>query len=187
MTKGRINKDTVIGIVGAAVLVAAMFGVFQYEKALAAERTGAGAWTPTALPGPGLTGTTALGAISEETVDVTQLNLTEVVFTLTWTAQSGSDTMTMTIVPPEGVPGGENFTVSGDSGTLSVTVPVPNVEPSADNPGRLGAGEWQVSVQFTAASGMAPSQVPVPVNPDTTVSWTLATSLTAYEQTPIVG
>lgn len=175
-----MNKDTVIGIVGAAVLVAAMFGVFQYEKALAASGPGPADWAPATLAGPGLTGTTDLGAVSEETLNLTQLNLTDVTFTLAWAAQSGSDTLTLTVVPPEGV-AGEALTVSGDTGTLTLSVPVANAKPTAGAPGTLGVGDWQVSIQFTSASGAAPSQVPVPVNPDGSVSWTLATSLTAFE------
>lgn len=173
-----MNKDTLIGIVGAAVLVAAMVGVFQYEQAIAAGAPGPADWALATAAGPGVAGATDLGAVSEEIVNVTRLNLTEVAFTLTWTAQNGADTLTLTVVPPEGV-ASEPLTVSGDSGTLELKVPVPNEKPTGAAR-TLGAGEWQVSVQFTSASGLAP-QSPVPVAADASVSWSLATSLTGYE------
>src|ERR1051326_592820 len=96
-----MNRDTVIGLVGAVILVVAMVGVFRYERAQ--PETGVDAFTQIAAPGPTAKGTTNVGAKSDATLPVAKTNVTKAVFTVTWTANAGKDTVTLTVTPPAGV------------------------------------------------------------------------------------
>lgn len=168
-----MHRDTVIGLVGVLILVAAMVGVFSYEQSQAADVDGA--LILQSVPGPSLEGTTAVGEVTGETVALNQTGMTNVTFTLRWTAGTGVDTLALAVVPPNGTTTEQVYETQGDTGELTVTVPVPNAARS----GETGVGAWQVSVQFVSASTGLPTEPPVPV-PNTTdsqVSWTLETSV----------
>lgn len=172
-----MHRDTVIGLVGVAILVAAMVGVFSYEQTQAADLGAAGLALQNATL-PALDGTTALGDVSEETVAIGQTGITNVTFTLRWSATNGADTLALAIVPPNGTASQEVFDAQGDGGELVVTVPVPNT----NRAGAVGSGDWQVSVQFVSASTGLPQEPPVPVpgTTDAQVAWTLDTTVQHY-------
>lgn len=186
-----MNKDTLIGIVGSVLLVAAMIGVFTYERSQGAALAGnyAVEWTIAESTGPSAQAATPLGETRETTLDVTQTNLTEVALVVTWTAGQGRDTLRVTVTPPEG--SGLNATenpVEGDSGEVRVVFPVPNPAPAASSAfgadeqeanarlaqsyaPALGTGTWTIAVEFVSAEGVLP--VPgAPVGSDTEVQWT---------------
>lgn len=171
-----MHRDTVIGLVGVAILVAAMVGVFSYEQSQAAGIGGALALQNVTLPA--VTGSTPLGETTDETVAIDQTGITNVTFTLRWTPGAGVDTLAIAVVPPEGASAQQVFDAQGDTGELVVTVPVPNTSQA----GALGTGGWQVSVQFTSASSGLPQEPPVPVpgTTDAEVSWTLDTTVQHY-------
>lgn len=191
-----LNKDTVIGIVGSIVLVAAMIGVFTYERSQANAGAFAVTWESVQSDGPTAEGSTPLQQSTETTVDITQTNLTSVDFTVAWTPTQGTDTLRVTVTPPEG--SGLNATdpVEGDSGSITVTVPIPNEVPTVErasgadesdatarlagtHASTLGTGTWTITVEFVSATGVVP--VPgAPVGSDTEVAWTAASSLTHY-------
>lgn len=198
-----MNKDTVVGIVGAALLVVAMIGVFKYEGSQAQSTLGSQAfdvtWATATANGPALDGTTPLEGATSGNLTVAQANLTQVKFTLTWTAQNGRDTLALTVTPPAGS-GLQANSTSSDAGTLTLVFDVPNTVPEphpvfgnsqadaerrlADQQTkRLGTGEWGVTVEFTDATGIT-GVLPVPGAPpvaqDEQVAWSLKTQLTHY-------
>lgn len=174
-----MNRDTVTGLVAAGVLVAAMVGVFFYERNVAIQNgigqdaTGVG---PASASGPSLEGTTAVGASKDETLVINQTGLTNVTFTLRWTAGNGVDTMRLAIAPSQatGITTGAESEPETD-GEITLTIPITNT--AAD--GALGVGPWQVSVEFVSASTGLPAEPPVPPpgTTDTQVAWTVETTL----------
>lgn len=194
-----MNKDTVIGIVGSVVLVAAMIGVFTYERNQANAGAFAVTWGTEDATGPTAEGSTALTETSQATVDVAQTNLTEVAFTVTWTPAQGTDTLRVTLVPPDGSGLNASEPVQSDTGTILVSVTVPNPVPTVDraaganeadatarlaqaHASTLGTGTWTVSVEFVSATGVVP--VPgAPVGSDAEVAWSVASTLTHYAPT----
>lgn len=173
-----MNRDVVTGVAGAIVLVAAMVGVFVYERnvAIAAGTAQTPPTGPLVLDGPGLEGEVALGATEDALLNLTTPGMTNVTFTLTWTATNGRDTLRLTVAPPTGS-GVEEGAVSEpeDDGEITVTVAVPNTSPT----GTLGAGDWKVSVEFVDASPDTVVDPPVtpPGTTDASVSWRLATTV----------
>ena len=172
-----MHRDTVIGIVGVVILVAAMVGVFSYERNQAAGLNGTGGELTT-VSGPTLSETTAVGATSEQVLALNQTGMTNVTFTLTWSAANGVDTLQLVVVPPAGSGLNETQSEPESDGSISFTVPVPNT--GAD--GQLGVGDWQVSVAFVSAETNLPQQPPVgvPGTTDEQVAWELETSIQAY-------
>lgn len=193
-----MNKDTIIGIVGAVVLVAAMVGVFQYEGSQSASTLGGAqfqvTWATDSANGPTVSGSTAVGEETEEVLTVEETNLTRSEFTLVWTPGPGStNTMRLTVTPPAGT-GLDAQTVEGTGGEISLSFDVPNDVPQdatvfgnseEEARGRLaaqytksvGTGDWGVTVAFDSAEGPVPG---VPVGGDSEVAWDVNTILTRY-------
>lgn len=178
-----MNRDTITGIIGAVILVTAMVGVFQYERGRASDVVGAGgSFVNATLAGPTLSDATPLGEATEANVTITQLNLTRVAFALSWTASNGRDTLVLHVTPPEGSGLDPVQSDPSDSGTIEVAVDVPNASPAAGGASAVGTGDWQVVVEYVSGSGLSPVPGVPPVQPDETVSWSLATTLTAWER-----
>lgn len=179
-----MNRDTVTGIVGAAILVVAMVGVFQYERTIGAARAGLddGDFSLTTLPGPSLSEATPLGQSTDSVVSVAQQNLTNVTFKLTWSGQS-TNTLSMAVQVPADMGGATYVSESESDGEIVITVPVPNAQPAAGAPTMLGVGDWQVSVAFESATSTTPTPLP-PVGQDESVTWSLAVTYEAWEQPP---
>lgn len=175
-----MNRDTRIGVLGAFILITAMIGVFTYERSVALavgigpEETGA---ATTTLAGPAISGTTPVGDHSEETLTIATAGLTNVTFTLTWTAENGRDTLQLVVTPP-GESAQATQSEPEDDGEIALRVPVAN--PAAD--GTLGTGDWRVTIAFLSASTGAPVEPPVapPAGTDAQVDWALATTLEAW-------
>lgn len=178
-----MNRDTVTGIVGAAILVVAMVGVFQYERTIGAARAGltdGEGWELATLPGPLHEGEATLGGpAADQIVNVTQANLTNVTFTLKWTGPAGS-AFAMAVDAPDDVTT-EIYEADGAEGTLTITVPVANARPTADAPTTLGIGDWKVSAAYTSAGDGPTSTLPPPAGPATTATWTLTVSYEAWD------
>lgn len=174
-----MNRDTVVGIVGSAILVAAMVGVFWYERSVApvgdAAPTDAGG-DPATPPSP-VAGTVALGETATTLVNVSSANATvrNVTFQLTWSATNGRDTLKLTVAPPPGSGILEGaISEPTDSGDVSVTVQVPE--------GATAVGVWEVKVEFVRADpdplpGGVPPPTPPPNSTDESVAYSVATTL----------
>lgn len=198
-----MKRDTIVGIVGAVALIAAMAGIFQYEKSQPASTLGSKAfdvaWAIEEANGPTTTAATPLGETTETTVEVAQANLTRAKFTVTWTAQQGTDTLRVVVTPPagSGLAPGET---RADSGEAVVEIEIPNEVPpefrmfansegeararlAAQNTQTLGTGTWTIAVTFEEASGVVPVPGLPPVGADTEVQWDVATILSAYAPT----
>lgn len=189
-----MKRDVVIGIVGAAILVAAMVGVFRYEAGRAGTAFDV-AWTTSGIAGPTADGETAEGAQSELTLNVTQANLTRLVFHLNWTDDAGTpDEFEFTVIDPSG----ESQTVTGDSGSLEVVfdnlsaLPPPTRTLGKDeaeararlaqqNSATAGTGTWSFVVRLVDAGDQSVPVAGVPVTEDTQNSWTIETLQVAYE------
>lgn len=175
-----MHRDTVIGIVGVVILVAAMVGVFTYERGQASDLlTGPGGETMN-FTAPAVTGNVAVGSTSENLVTLNQTGITNVTFTLTWTPGANSvDTLVLVVAPPNGT--GDPVESSPESdGEITLTIPVANTGAG----GTLGVGDWQVVVEFVSAELSTPVQPPIqpPVgpSPDTEVDFSVDVSGTAY-------
>lgn len=172
-----MKKDTVIGLVGVIVLVAAMVGVFRFEQGQVAGLTTASAFSLANETLDAVSGTVAVGATESHLVNVTQANVTRVSFTVTWTPGQGStDLVNVTVRPPEGMEAGGQQ--ESDSGSVTVTVDVPNGRP-AGAPLTLGMAEWKVDVKFVSSQGPAPAGLPVLA--DTSLSYALETVVTSWQ------
>lgn len=171
-----MNRDTVIGIVGATILVLAMVGVFYYERGVAQEAgigagdDGAGGTTNTTLPS--ITGSVALGQTDSQLVNVTSSTATNVTFTLTWSGSTAQrqNTLKLTVAPPTGS-GITEGAVSdpSSSGEITVTVAVPA--------GADPMGEWKADVEFVSSGSGLPGGVSPPGTTDSSVSYTLDVTL----------
>jgi hypothetical protein len=167
-----MNKDTVVGILGAVILVAAMVGIFYYEgtqspQAVAGGGPGTGpfavAWKTNTTSLPDLTGQSAEGdAGSPQVVRVAQSNITKVEVVLTWTddvANSGPDQFQLTVRSPSG----QTLNASGDSGSVSVLFNPVNAVPDVNRTGGASeaAAEAALAPQYTKTNGTGDWQVTV--------------------------
>lgn len=182
-----MHRDTVIGIVGVLILVAAMIGVFSYERNQAAQGGDISGFVLANLTGPSLDGDVALGAEDAQTLTINQTNLTRIVFTLTWTpGATSTDTLQLIVAPANGT-GLQNGTESAaeSDGEITVELLVPNEAP-VSGPLALGAGDYQVTVRFVSAtlSGAPTTPVPPPAGVDQNVAYRVETALTAYAPAP---
>lgn len=173
-----MNKDTIVGIIGAAVLIAAMIGVFAYERSMAAATAADGSEADdgmgAVLEGPTLTGTVAVGQDDTQTANLDAGDVGNVTFRLTWEATNGRDTLKFSVVPPAGSGLDGATSEPTDSGDATLTIRVPE--------GADASGTWQVTVEFTEATpdplpGGVPPPVPPPGSTDASVSYTVTTSL----------
>ncbi len=191
-----MKKDLVIGIVGAAILVAAMVGVFRYEAGRAGDAFQV-TWDEITSPGPSTPGQTAESAKTEGTVNITQANLTALLFVLTWTddnPQSAPDEFELIVITPEG----ESQTATGDEGTLSVafeglsarpTITTVTARSASDGEAALaqtytstsGTGTWSFVVRLINAGDQNAPIVGAPITPDTGNPWTLNVEQTSYK------
>lgn len=167
-----MNKDTVVGIVGACALVAVMIGVFAYEYNSAPDASDLVASTSA---GPNASATTNVGASSTQTVELTQTHISNVTFTLTWTAQAAPDTLKLSVEGPNGI--APVASQAEDDGSITLTVPVDHLD--ADK----GAGQWTLTVDFVSAeetSDGLPMGIDNPATEpesDSSVAWTVKTSV----------
>lgn len=195
-----MKRDTIIGIAGAVLLVAAMAGIFKFEGSQPASSLGSAAfdvaWTTADANGPTTTASTPLGDTTETLLDISQTNLTRAKFTVTWTPTQGTDTLRVVITPPEGSGLGRNETTA-DSGEAAIEFDVPNALPpefrlfandedqarsrvAEQNTKTVGTGEWTIAVTFESASGVVPVPGLPPVGADTEVQWDVSAILTHY-------
>lgn len=165
-----MNKDTLIGIVGSVLLVAAMVIVFAYERANAEVASDGDDDLVASIAQASLGGSVAVGASDTKTNNITAVGPSNLTFTLTWTASQGSDTLRLTVTAPSGSTGISAMTSPAeDDGSITVKVPIP-----ADY---AGQGLWSVKVDFTQAT---PDSLPGGVSPpvggmtDSSVSYTVA-------------
>lgn len=193
----NLKKDLVIGIVGTAILVVAMVGVFRFEAAQAGSNfTVTFGENETALPP--VAERTEAGAATDTDVAIGNANLTKVVFTLQWAddtaAPNGPDSFTLSVTSP----GGETKEASGSSGTLEVAFEGLNPPPAeavlsardeSDASARAaelytttgGNGTWVVKVTLTDVGNPGTGALTVPQ--DTGNEWTLTPTVTTYRAT----
>ncbi|HVL86946.1 MAG TPA: hypothetical protein VM681_02910, partial [Candidatus Thermoplasmatota archaeon] len=91
-----VNKDTLVGLFGAAILLVAMVAIFAYDTSQGDSGTpppGSGFevhWPTGRAAGPGGQGNAADGAPGSASLSITQPNMTQVEFSLTWSADRAS-------------------------------------------------------------------------------------------------
>lgn len=195
-----MKKDLVIGIVGTAILVTAMIGVFRFEASQAGGSFDVRFPTAQAETDAGEARTEA-GTPTVVQVNLSAENLTRVEWVLTWTddepTRSGEDTATLTVASPDGA----TRTVSAAAGEAVLVFEGLNpVPPDATLTGsdaeaaqarardlyasRNGTGAWNVTIAIDVGQEVPTGGLPVPV--DTGNQWTLVARLTTYraELTP---
>lgn len=166
------NRDTLFGILTAAVLMAAMAGVFLYERAQfetyevlwATEE--AGSTDP--LSGNLNQGDAETHAVTLSAADLPQDRaLAQIRATVTWSDDAGDpDTFSVTIDGPDGQNGGptssESGSASAQAGVITdleaTTAAARNAEDAAaaaaaSLDSAQGLGEWVVTVELTDAPG----------------------------------
>lgn len=170
-----MNKDTLVGIVGSVILVAAMVIVFAYERSNAvATDDGAPDDMAATFNNHTVAGSVGVGASDTKMDNFTVDGPTNVTFLLTWSATNGRDTLRLTVMPPPGSEMVEGATSeASDEGTISLRVAVPA--------GGWASGEWTVKVDFTEANpdslpGGIDPPVPPPMSTDSSVSYSVAVS-----------
>lgn len=172
-----MHRDTVIGLVGVVILVAAMVGVFSYEQGQATGLTAVPALALANATLPEASGTVAVGATDSQLVNVTPANVTRVTFTVSWTGGGqATNTVNVTVRPPAGLE--EGGMAESDSGSVTVTVLVPNDRPTS-GPLALGSGEWKVDVTFVGSAGPAPGGLPVLT--DDSLAYTIGTVVESWQ------
>lgn len=204
--RGRpLNRDTLVGIVGAAILVAAMAGIFWYEGTRGAGTTGSFRfdveWATAAENGPQTSGNLAEGESTDETVAIEREGLASVDFVLVWTDSVGTgDTFKVTVTSPTGeTKTAEATNDGGAEGEAKVTFTGLNPAPSAtsvagddeeDAKRRLtegtgmtgGVGDWMVTIELVQAGDQsAPVPQLPPVTEDPGNDWKLKTVLTVHD------
>lgn len=191
-----MKKDVAIGLVGTAILVVAMLGVFRYEAT-----QGGSSWqvdfeTATA-PATLASGTTAEGRESALGVDVDRANLTRAEFALEWTDDAGSpDEFELRVTSPEG----ETRAARGTNGRVSVLfdhlAPLPpdvrllgdderaiEERLARDYASRAGTGRWNVTIHLLTAGDQTAPVGGIVLQQDSGNAWTLTPTLTSYRAT----
>lgn len=191
-----MNKDLVIGLVGTAILVTAMIGVFRFEAAQAGNTFDV-AWPTSTVEGPTEEARTLEGETTPVTLNLTTQNVTRIEFTLAWTddvAQSDPDTFSLRATAPDGT---VHEATPSESGTLTLTVSdvalVPQgIRVTASNEdaaerdaaryaSQNAVGDWVVEVVMVSAGQTNTAAGELPVPQDNGNEWTLTTQLTVYE------
>lgn len=142
-----------VGVVGSSLLVAAMVVVFVYERANAEVLDEEDELTA-AIAQASLSGTVGVGLSDTKTDNITAVGPSNVTFTLTWSAEQGTDTLKLTVTPPSGSGMGMVASVAEDDGSITVRVTVPD--------GYAAQGNWTVKVDFLSAE---PDTLPGGVSP----------------------
>lgn len=188
------NRDVLVGVAGAALLVAAMAGVFFYERAqfetydVTWEQIEAGSETET--------GTLEEQASGSYTFTADADRLSSVVLTLSWTDETGDpDTFEVAVQGPNGT---YSDTAEGDASPLEVEIPVqgePGITTAtgrsiADARDQLntsaawtnGTGGWSVTVTLTDAPGGQ-----LPIEEDGSQDYELSFAYERWEPTLQIG
>lgn len=160
-----LNRDTAVGIVGAIVLVAAMAGVFFYERSQFS--TYEIDWQTQEAGTESDDGSLDEGSSEEHLFTADAEGLSTVRVTLTWTDDVGQpDTFEVTVQGPDGT---TSEPVEGASSPLEVEVPIHEAPESTTATGRSledardqanasaswtdGTGDWTVTVTLVDAPG----------------------------------
>ncbi len=195
MTGGslRFNRDTWTGIAGALILLAAMAGVFLYERGQFHEYEVS--WSASEAGTMTETGTLAEGDTATFTLVVPEGAgiVANVRASLTWTDNDGEpDTFSLALAPP-----GESASESDTSqrGSIAISVPVNDQpatttaaarsaedaqEQTAQAPTEEGIGPWEVTVTLVSAPGeMLPGGTEV--QPDGSNGYTLTLTYDVWQ------
>lgn len=160
----RFNKDTVVGVTAAVILVAAMAGVFLYERAQFQEY--AVSWERQSVQTEEFSQTLSEGDSATHAVEATTSGMARLRAELTWSDGVGqADTFTLAVEAPNGT----SVDDSGDSGTIELTptvTPKPDLETAsgrslaearqqvnASLSSTAGQGNWTVTVTLDDAPG----------------------------------
>ncbi len=191
-----MQPDWIMAGAGAAVLIAALFGVFAYEsdQAEVPMQTFPVSWPVD--PGPA---TTHTGELEEDessnvTVALSASNVTRVEVSLTWTDDVGQpDEFRLTVQPPGGAARQANAT----NGTILLTFPMrapPAVdhfntttrtqatERASSHASQGGLGDWGITVTLEDAPGQrpVPNAPELEIEPDGSNSFELSFRYEAY-------
>lgn len=195
-----MKKDLVIGIVGTAILVLAMIGVFRFEASQEGPSY-AVTWPTSDVAGPVLEDRSEEGAATTSPLVLNATNVTRVVFALTWTDDvdgSAPDSFEVSIVSPTG----EVRNATGDNGRIEIVFDGVDPQPTdltligtddadaearlrASYTGQRGVGTWNVTITIVDAGDQAvpdptgTGTVP-PIAADNGNEWTLTPTLTVY-------
>lgn len=192
-----MNKDLIVGIVGAAILVSAMVGVFRYEAARTSSAVFDVAFDSVTDAGTRTSGSTDEGDETAATVPVERRNVTRIEWVLEWTDDvGGPDVFNVTVTSPDG----RTHSAQADGGTVSVAFDDLAVLPpemrltgqgEADVRARAeqsygsqaAIGDWSVVVKLVDAGDQVTPVGNVVVQEDAGNEWTLTPRLTYYEAT----
>lgn len=192
-----MKKDLVIGLVGTAILVTAMIGVFRFEAAQSGSSFDV-AWPTATAAGPSEEGRTEEGQETPVELNVTASNVTRIEFVLEWTddvEQSGPDTFELRVTAPNGTeyaaePSAEGRLVVVADNLALVPQPIRVTGSSAEDAeetlaprytSTAATGMWSVRVVMVEAGETSTAAGSLPVPQDNGNDWTLTTQVTTYE------
>lgn len=165
-----LNRDTAIGMLGAAVLIAAMAGVFFYERSQF--DTYDVDWSQQEAGSDSASGTLDEGGSNSHAFTADGERLSQVTVTLSWSDDAGQpDTLELIVQGPNGT---YSDSAEGSSSPLEVEIPIRDepgpstttarsLEDARDQLNETatwtnGTGEWSVTVALLDAPG---DQTPV--------------------------
>lgn len=159
------NRDTAVGMVGAVVLIAAMGGVFFYERGQF--DTYEVSWETAEVLSEPASGTLDEGDAADHSFSTEEERLSTVTVSLSWSDDAGDpDTLELAVQGPEG----EHADSAEDSSSpLEVEVPIQEAPDTSTATGRSiedardqlndsaswtnGTGDWTVTVTLVEAPG----------------------------------
>lgn len=166
-----MHRDTVVGLVGAVLLVAALVGIFFYE-ARNAPATDTGAFATVAEEGPGVQGDPiGEGATGEHDLEIDAQGLAAIDFVVVWNDDNGDpDVFQVRVLGPGGV---SRTSETEDDGEIRVRFEGLNASPSGTN----GTGVWHVTVELVDAIGTTTPLGEAPVQQDGGNAYAVQTDL----------
>lgn len=159
------NRDTAVGMVGAVVLIAAMGGVFFYERGQF--QTYEVSWETAEVVSESASGTLDEGDSAAPNFSVEEERLSTATASLSWSDDAGgADTFRLTVEGPNGT---YSDTDEVSSSPLEVEVPIQEAPDTSTATGRSiedarnqlndsaswtnGTGDWTVTVTLVDAPG----------------------------------
>lgn len=171
-----MNREVLLALGGGTLLTALAVGAIVLTAAAPAASIAQNSLPLAGFELAPLSGNVDLGATAEDVVAIEQTGVVNLTFTLKWTASAGADTLRLGVASSNatGVEIGEVSEAESD-GEITITLAIPNTDAN----GRLGVGDWRVSVEFVEASSGLPGGLAPPNTTDSSVAWTLETTLQA--------
>lgn len=169
-----MRRDAVVGLVGGAILLVALVGVFRFESV---PQASTGAWS---LVGPAALGSFdgSASANQDYVLNVTVRNASLARVGFLFEGQGGGPFHVAVKAP-----NGTTKDAQG-SGALNLTFDVQPAPGEGEPNATAGQGEWLVTVRYAPAAPPVAVPTPLPGGAPAAASWTLKASGWTYARGP---